>query len=320
MLSEFDIIRTFFNQPGLGATPGEVTRLGIGDDCALLSVPPGKELALSMDTLVEKIHFPENAPPELLAWRALSVNLSDLAAMGATPVGFTLSLAMPEVNESWLQHFSKGLKNCAEKFQCPLLGGDTTKGPLTMTIQVHGLVSSGQALVRSGARAGDSIYVSGSLGLAALAVIQFDEAQDQTLLEEAFYKPAPRLALGSGAAGLASAGIDISDGLLADLGHVCRASSKGAEIQLADIPVSPSLQKSMSTEEALALALTGGDDYELILTVPPSREGEMETLAHSVDTPLICIGKITDAEGITCFDAFGEQRTFQKSGYQHFNP
>jgi len=318
-LSEFDIIKTFFNQPGLGARPGEITRLGIGDDCALLSVPPGKELALSMDTLVEKIHFPENAPPELLAWRALSVNLSDLAAMGATPVGFTLSLAMPAVNESWLQQFSTGLKNCAEKFHCHLLGGDTTRGPLTITIQVHGLVSSGQALVRSGASAGDNIYVSGSLGLAALSITRFDEALDQSLLDEAFYKPVPRLALGSGAAGLASAGIDISDGLLADLGHVCLASSKGAELQLADIPVSPSLEKSMNAEEALALALTGGDDYELILTAPPSREDEMQTLAQSVDTPLVCIGKITDAEGITCFDGLGEQRTFQKSGYQHFN-
>ena len=321
MPSEFDIIREYFNQPGLGAVPGEIVRLGIGDDCALLSVPEDMELALSMDTLVEKIHFPEDAPPGLLAWRALCVNLSDLAAMGAKPAGFTLSLSLPDANAEWLKLFSAGLKTCAEKYGCPLIGGDTSRGPLVITIQVHGLIPSGMALVRSGAKSGDRLYVSGSLGSASLALkmlsgeIEF-AAEDTAVVTDAFYKPVPRLNLGMAARGFASAGIDISDGLLADLGHICQQSTVGAEIHLPSIPVESLLRRSLEENESLALALTGGDDYELILVVPESNIPGLEALAK--DVPLTCIGKITADTGIKCLDKEAKLQSFADTGFQHF--
>ncbi len=323
MLSEFEIIQACFNQPGLAAVPGDVVRLGIGDDCTLLSVPSGKELAMSLDTLVAGVHFPEGADPMLVGYRALVVSLSDLAAMGAEPAGFTLGLTLPAADQDWLEGFSAGLKEAALAFRCPLLGGDTTRGPLTITIQVHGLNDAGKAILRSGARPGDAVYVTGSLGNAAFAIRELlgtehmhDSARAR--YEQAFYRPMPKLALGHAAAGVVSAGIDISDGLLADLGHVCRLSGTGAQLALAAIPVGAPLQEYLPQQEALALALTGGDDYELLLTVSAVHEQALVALGEMLGLPPVRIGVITDGDTVECLDASGKPVTFAASGYRHF--
>lgn len=323
MPSEFDIIRACFDQPGLAAVPGDVVRLGIGDDCAVLAIPAGKELAVSMDTLVETVHFPASANPEGVGYRALAVNLSDLAAMGAEPAGFTLALTLPSADQAWLDGFSAGLRACAQEFRCPLLGGDTTRGPLTMTIQVHGLVDAGKAITRGGAQPGDAIYVTGALGIGAftlrdlLAEPPGDPAGRQ-LSEQAFYHPVPRLSLGHAAAGIVSAGIDISDGLLADLGHICQSSGVGATLSMPAIPLGTPLKKYLQGEEALALVLTGGDDYELVLTVSPAREQALVSLGELLAVPLTRIGDIVAGEGVQCLDATGRAVTFPDSGYRHF--
>ena len=323
MLSEFDIIKTCFNQPGLAAVPGDVVRLGIGDDCALLAIPSGRELALSMDTLVEGVHFPAGGDPALVGYRALGVNLSDLAAMGAEPVGFTLGLTLPLADRDWLEGFSAGLAECAGDYHCPLLGGDTTRGPLTITIQVHGLVETGKAIVRSGAKPGDAIYVTGSLGIAAYAIREMladrdMDANTRQQSESAFYRPIPKLALGHAAAGIVSAGIDISDGLLADLGHVCRLSGTGARLSLPDVPLGTPLRNHLAPEEALALAMTGGDDYELLLTVSAAQEQALVSLGEMLDVSLHRIGVITAGDAVECLDASGKPVTFTASGYRHF--
>lgn len=324
MLSEFDIIQQYFAQPGLAANTNEAIRKGIGDDCALLSIPAGFELAISMDTLVENVHFPANAEANLIAYRALAVNLSDLAATGASPLAFTLALTLPNADEAWIRAFSEGLKQCAAEFSCPLVGGDTTRGPLSITIQVHGLVPSGKAITRSGASPGDKIYVSGSLGVAAHALRYLQEEQamspeNKALLDTAFYRPIPRLTLGSGAAGIVSAGMDISDGLLADLGHLCRNSNTGAEIHLPTIPVARPLKTHLPEQEALALAVTGGDDYELLLTAHPDKEQALLELGAKCNVPINCIGEMTAGDAVTCLDAQGKKVRFDQKGYQHFS-
>ncbi len=323
MLSEFDIIQAYFNQPGLAALPNEVVRLGIGDDCALLSIPTGKELAMSLDTMVEGIHFPAGADSMLVGYRALGASISDLAAMGAEPAGFTLGLTLPSADQSWLEGFSAGLKECATQFGCPLLGGDTTRGPLAITIQVNGLVDAGKTIMRSGANPGDALYVTGTLGIAAFAIRELLSGRDmdsvaRTRCEQAFYRPKPKLALGHAAAGVVSAGIDISDGLLADLGHICRLSCTGAQLSLAAIPLGTPLKQYQPKAEALALAVTGGDDYELLLTVSPAREQDLVSLGGMLDVPLTRIGIITDGDRIECLDALDKPTTFAASGYQHF--
>jgi thiamine-monophosphate kinase len=276
-----------------------------------------------MDTLVEAVHFPAGAKPELIAYRALAVNLSDLAAMGADPAGFTLALTLPAADQGWLENFSAGLKACAGQYQCPLLGGDITRGPLTITIQVHGLVDAGKAITRSGAVPGDYIYITGSLGVAAFAIRELLAVDnlgetERELCEAAFYRPLPRLALGSAAAMVVSAGIDISDGLLADLGHVCRQSGAGARLSLPAIPLATPLQKYLPLEEALALAVMGGDDYELLLTVSPAREEALLALGRTLDVPLHKIGEIISGEGVQCLDESGSVVEFPDSGYRHF--
>ena len=323
MLSEFEIIRECFEQPDLAAKESELVKLGIGDDCTLLDIPPEYHLAVSMDTLVESVHFPVKADPHLVAYRALAVSLSDLAAMGAKPLGFTLGLTLPLAKESWLTSFSKGLKECAMKYHCPLLGGDTTKGPLTITIQVHGLVRKDQAMTRSGARPGDKIFVTGSLGVAALAIRvlqekQTNSADDRALMETAFYRPLPRIEIGMKAAGIVTAGIDISDGLLADLGHICERSNTGADITLASIPLYAPLARDLSAQEALTLALTGGDDYELLLTASSDNEQALLAIGQEHDVPILCIGEITKDRNIRCLDSDGNDINFIESGYQHF--
>ncbi|MDC0598591.1 thiamine-phosphate kinase [Gammaproteobacteria bacterium] len=325
-LSEFEIISTYFNKSGL--IPDERHKsfvpLGIGDDCALLAIPEGKQLAISMDVLVADIHFPHLADPTLIAQRALAVNLSDLAAMGAAPLAFTLGLTMPTVDESWLSAFSEGLSHSAQKYNCPLVGGDMSKGPLSIAIQAHGSVATGKALQRSGAKVGDKIYVTGALGAARMALDMFDKTlstlteADESILRQAYYQPEPRLETASACLGIASAAIDLSDGLLADLGHIAKRSDVGMIIEADKIPVSVVAQKVIGKEKALQYALGGGDDYELALTVPEQQIERFALVTAQAGIPLTYIGHVIEGSGVSCRDGAGNELDLTETGYQHF--
>lgn len=318
-LNEFELINKYFASRPSGAG----VALGIGDDCALLDLPAGSSLAVTVDTLVEGVHFPADADAELLAQRALRVNLSDLAAMGAKPLWFTLALTLPEADAQWLTDFSRGLFAAAGEYNCSLVGGDTTRGPRTISIQMMGAVEAGRALTRSGARAGDQIYVTGSLGdgAAALAVIQEKvktEGADRDYLLGRYYRPEPRLRESHQLIGLASAAIDISDGLLADLGHICSHSGVGATLHLEQIPMSVALERLETNEDKLAWALSGGDDYELCFTVPPSKVQALEAIIQSGDIDARAIGVIDETQGLRCLRD-GKIVSYQQRGYQHFD-
>jgi thiamine-monophosphate kinase len=325
-LSEFDLIRTYFERTGLMADPalhpGVV--LGIGDDCALLSVGPEYQLAVSLDVLVSGVHFPADANPAMIAWRALVVNLSDLAAMGAKPLGFTLGLTLPQSDERWLEQFASGLNQVAQHYQCPLLGGDTTRGPLQIAIQVHGTVPKGRALRRNAAQVGDDVYVSGSLGRAGLALSVLDgtlrDISDDFSREllTAYYEPVPRLTLGQELLGIARAAQDVSDGVLADAGHIARRSKVRIRLDAAKIPVAPAVQALCSAERALALALTAGDEYELVFTAAPDRHEDIRQAALQSEVSVTRIGRVLAGEGVTVLDAQGAPLTFATTGYKHF--
>lgn len=325
-ISEFDIISTYFNKPGLVPDSAQQQHLplGIGDDCALLSVPAEKQLAMSMDVLVADVHFPVDANSALLAQRALAVNLSDLAAMGARPMAFTLGLSLPDVDEQWLEGFSKGLTLSAQKYRCPLIGGDMTKGPLSITIQVHGLVDAGKAIKRSGACPGDKVYVTGTLGEAGLALKVLNNTLDKitpaeaNILKQAYYQPEPRLTTGLASVGLASAAIDISDGLLADLGHIASQSKVGMRIELDKVPVSSTVQSLVGLDKALQYALSAGDDYELALTVAAEQAEMFEAKVEKCGVQLSHIGTVTAGTEVSCIDAAGNSVMLLVQGYQHF--
>ena len=280
----------------------------MGDDCAILSLPPGERLATSVDTLVEGVHFPADIFPEDLGFRCVSVAASDLAAMGARPLGMTVALTLPEVDDLWLNAFSQGLGAAVSRFRLPLVGGDTTRGPLNITVQVLGALPAGRALLRSGACAGDAVYVSGTLGDAAgaLAFLRGEwqpDPQHAEYLLQRLYRPEARLELGQALLGSANAAIDVSDGLLADLGHVAATSGVRIEIEHARLPLSEALQSHPEPLQAYKWALTGGDDYELCFCLPPDA-----TLPGVTQ-----IGRVTTGEGVHCSLAVGAVR-----GYQHF--
>ncbi|MRI32805.1 thiamine-phosphate kinase [Endozoicomonas sp. OPT23] len=320
-LGEFDLIRDFFDRSELRSKRSDV--VGIGDDCALLSVPEGFQLAQSLDTLVEGVHFPVDCDPFYLGYRSLAVNLSDLAAMGATPHSFTLGLTLPEADPKWLKAFSDGLAALAGQYDAGLIGGDTTKGPLTISIQAQGFVKSGKALRRNGAKVGDLIYVSGNLGDAGGALPDVldgkipETAQDKSseYLLNRYFKPSPRVELGQWLVeNGATSALDISDGVLGDLGHILKASGVGAELTIAYAPVSGALLEKVGSEQALKLALTGGDDYELCFTWPESRVKPLaEELAEICQ--LTCIGRIVEGSGLVDI-ATGEP--LSPKAYRHF--
>lgn len=318
-LTEFGLIDKYFR--GIGAPPQAGIALGIGDDCALLDSMPGQQLALSVDTLVAGVHFPAGADPYLIGQRALRVNLSDLAAMGAQPLAFTLAITLPDADESWLSGFSRGLDDAARAFGISLIGGNTSSGPRhIINIQILGQVPSGQALLRSGARPGDVIVVSGTLGDARAALdhlapapAQRDARQDYLL--DRYYRPEPRIGLGAALRGIASAAIDISDGLSADLGHILERSEVGAVIDLPALPLSFALQ---GRAEAPAFALSGGDDYELCFTVPPARLNKATALAARLGIPVTAIGTITEQRRLLARSADGHINPLAQTGYRHF--
>lgn len=326
-MGEFELIRRHFQRPGV-AWPGQVA-LGIGDDCALLRPAPGHQLAVSTDMLVEGRHFFADVDPASLGHKALAVNLSDLAAMGARPLGFTLALAMPAADDAWLAAFAQGLFALADTHACPLVGGDTTRGPLNLCITVLGEVRPGQALRRDAARTGDDLYLSGRTGEARLALELLrgtswataacgaNALAERPHLRQRLERPTPRLALGQALVGLAHAAIDVSDGLAGDLGHILRASSVGAEILLADLPVAPALQR-LPDAQRLDCLLGGGDDYELLFTAAPEARAAIAAAALASQTPVQRMGRITTPPGLRLLDASGQSVAAAPPGFDHF--
>ncbi len=347
-MSEFDLIRRYFTR----ATPGAL--LGVGDDAALLQVREGNVLAVSTDMLVSGTHFFADADPYLLGHKTLAVNLSDMAAMGATPRWATLAIALPDVDEAWLEKFSAGFFSLAQQHGVELVGGDTTRGSLTLCVTILGEVPAQQSLRRSGAQIGDEVWVSGTLGDAALALAHL---QGHIVLAEAefaacapaLHRPQPRVALGLALRGLANSAIDISDGLLADLGHLLDASQVGAQIDFYSLPVS-SVMRGLLTPLTPPLSggklvscpisppdkgggglgrpggvallqqciLSGGDDYELCFTAPAAYHENLQRISAQLDLPLTCTGKIVAGRGCIVQDANGKPLHFERSGYDHF--
>lgn len=332
-MNEFDLIQRYFSfsldQNSSVLAPGDVgaVALGVGDDCALINVPGGHQLAVTTDTLVEGVHFPAGGNPSLIARRGLRVNLSDLAAMGATPLGFQLALTLPHMDESWLKQFSEGLAADARHFSCPLIGGDTTRGPLSITLTLLGAVPLGGALTRSGARAGDLIGVSGTLGDAALALQQLSNDSADSFLNRRYWLPEPRLALGSILRRRASAGLDISDGLAQDVGHIARGSGLTAIIDSPKLPLSIALRALSKTADGQKLALSGGDDYEICFTASQSAWPEIVREAEALGCAVTSIGHMqlhdTDVEDerafVRCLDSAGQPMSLAQLGYDHFH-
>lgn len=318
---EFSLISRYFDR--VRSSRRDVDT-GIGDDCALLSVPDKQMLAISTDTLVCGTHFLPDISPADLARKALAVNLSDLAAMGAEPAWLTLALTLPSVDEAWLAAFSDSLFERLSYYDMQLIGGDTTKGPLSMTLGIHGFVPAGRALKRSAAKPGDWIYVTGTPGdsAAGLAILQqrlrVDVKEDADYLVRRHLNPSPRLLAGQAMRGLAHAAIDLSDGLIADLGHILTASGYGARIDLDLLPLSDALVRHAEPEQALAWALSGGEDYELCFTVPELNRGALEVAVGHLNMGCTCIGQIAaDVQGMH-FTRGGKPVALNLKGYDHF--
>ena len=316
-MGEFDLIARYFKRPAARSP------LGVGDDCALLAPAAGMQLAVSSDMLVEGRHFLSTVDPARLGHKALAVNLSDLAACGAKPLAFTLALALPGVDEPWLEGFSRGLFALADAHGCELVGGDTTRGPLTLSVAVHGFVPPGQALTRAGARVGDAVLVTGTLGDAAAGLRCLQAQMDvqtsmHAALVERLNRPVPRLAAGLALRGRASACLDVSDGLLADLGHLCEASGVGAEIDAALLPRSSALLGLFDEVAARDFALAGGDDYELCFTVPAARVAEVQADLARLGCGATRIGRLVAGEGVRVRDADGSWLEQGRQGWDHF--
>ena len=319
-LGEFELIERFFAHRG---PQRRDVSLGIGDDAALVRVPAGTELVVTVDTIVAGVHFPAVASPADIGYRVMAVNLSDIAAMGAIPAWATLALTLPAAEESWLEGFCSTFFALCSAHDVMLIGGDTTSGPLSVTVQIMGHVPIGKALKRSGARVGDLIVVSGHVGDAAagLELLQqraVTESRQRDELIARFLRPEPRIALGLAMRDVASAAIDISDGLAADLTHILESSGVGAHLDLDSLPLSEALTASFDSQRALELGLGGGDDYELCLTVSPQRARLLSGVAASVGCPLTRVGIIETRPGLRCMRG-GISVTPAQLGYQHFS-
>jgi len=335
--SEFDIITHYFSHANLGFA-AEGVALGIGDDGAVLSGTGDSALSMSMDMLVGNVHFPASAPARAIATRALAVNLSDLAAMSAKPLCFTLGLAVPELNEPWLKDFSEGLSEMAQRFHCPLVGGDLTRtapdAPLTIAIQVHGLHGQSKPVLRSGAKPGDDIYVTGKIGDGALALLSLGlksrldfslskpidrlSSEAKKYFYEAFYQPEPRVGLGLALGNSINSSIDISDGLMGDLGHILKASNVAAVIESESLPYSDYALDMVSKQSCLIAALFGGDDYELCFTASSGSERKIKTLAKELAVEVTKVGKIVEGSGVSVISGQGQVLDMSNQAYDHF--
>jgi thiamine-monophosphate kinase len=319
MLSEFELIARYFTRP---LRRNSRVALGVGDDCTLLAPSPGMHLAVSSDMLVEGRHFFPDADPKKLGHKCLAVNLSDLAAMGAKPLAFTLALAMPAARPEWLAPFAEGMFALADQYDCELIGGDTTKGPLNICITIFGEVPLQQALRRDAAQIGDDIWVSGTLGDARLALAGYRKELEleKTALEAAaarLHAPMPRVALGLALRGVAHAAIDLSDGLIGDLGHILERSGVGAILNADALPFGPILSRQ-TPEWQRRFALAGGDDYELCFTAPATTRETILAAAHAAMTPVARVGTIVDEPGLRLTDANGASLHLQLASFDHF--
>jgi thiamine-monophosphate kinase len=317
MLSEFELIARYFSPPTTH------TILAGGDDAALVAVTPGMELVVSTDMLVGGRHFLEDADAYGVGWKSLAVNLSDMAAMGAQPRWATLSVALPRADERWIDSFMRGFLDLARKFDVDLIGGGTTRGPLNICVQILGEVPPGQALRRSGACPGDEVWVSGALGDAALALahLRGELALEGEALErvcERLDRPSPRVALGKALRGLASSAIDVSDGLLADAGHIAERSGVQLTLHWPAVPLSAFARRIRDEPLLQRCALAAGDDYELCFTAPPSRHADVSELAGRLGLPLTLIGTVDQGSGVTLVDATGRALALQEKGFDHF--
>ena len=319
--SEFDVIKKYFTFP---SARDDVILAG-GDDCASVIVAEGHELVITTDTLVSGVHFPERTSARDIAYKSLMVNLSDLASMGAAPAWITLAITLPEIDEGWLQSFSQQLSALLSEHNVALIGGDTTRGPLSITIQAMGLVPKGEKLLRSQAETGDKIFVTGYIGDAALGLRAVLDGNDEEVLAACIKRlncPDVRVAFAQDLIGLSRCAIDISDGLVADIGHIMEQSGRGVKIWLDKVPVSLSARDYFSNTNDgsidWSLLLTGGDDYELCFTVEQGREDEVYSLAEKHGLLVSCIGIVTDDHGMSILDENNETVELEGAGYQHF--
>lgn len=320
-ITEFEIIKKFFTR---SAKDFPHIKLGVGDDAAVMSIPKKHELVTTIDTLVEGVHFLKENPAFDIGHKSLAVSLSDIAAMGASPISALLSLTLPEVNEKWLGEFSKGFFSLANQYKVPLIGGNISRGPLTISTVVNGIVPTRKAILRCGAKAGDLIYVTGTLGDAGLAL---QMSQPPLKLRKKLNRPDPRIEVGLILRNIATAAIDISDGLVADLKKVLTASRVGATILSDKIPTSNALQSLCSKEKARHLSLTAGDDYELCFTIPSAKNQQFlrkleerfrQKKSNALKCRITCIGKINKKLGFEIIDDSGNTFLYEKEGYEHF--
>jgi thiamine-monophosphate kinase len=319
-MGEFELIQRCFAEAGRKRT--DVT-IGIGDDGAVLQVREGCDLVITTDSMVEGIHFFPDVDPRSLGHKLVAVNVSDLAAMGAEPCWLSLALTLPKVDEEWLTAFAEGLSETADYYNCQLIGGDTTRGPLSLTMIAKGLVPKGKAITRAGAQNGDYLYVTGTLGDAALGLKLVQEQVEVSKKHRAhilqrFHYPTARVALGQALRNIASSAMDVSDGLAGDLLHILRRSKVGAVVDVSKLPMSQALKDSCTAEQALQYALSGGEDYELLFTVPENRRGSLEVLLSPYGVPVTCIGRITGAVGKLEFKQGDLPFLYQHQGFEHF--
>jgi thiamine-monophosphate kinase len=318
-ISEFDLINHFFSS--MTSKRGDVV-LGIGDDAALLRVPQGKDLVVSVDTMVAGVHFFPDVSALNLGHKVLAVNLSDLAAMGAEPAWATLALTLPGIDYDWVSEFCRGFSALASDYGLQLVGGDTTSGPLSVTVQIQGLLPMGKGLTRSGAQVGDDIYVTATLGDAALALSCMrakDQRADLVQLLERLERPIPRVEVGLALRDIASSAIDISDGLAADLGHILQASQVGAKVELDKIPLSPPVSAAIQQSRDWSIAIAGGDDYELCFTLPPLHRDRIAAIAQQTGVAVTPIGVIEAQTGLRFLLPDGSLLTPEYIGYEHFS-
>ena len=309
-LDEHTLIQTYFSDVGSAYLAEQDVRISVGDDSSIISLPSGKESVVSVDTSIENIHFLDSMSPEDIAYRAVVVALSDLAACGADPAWYSVALTFPELDEAWLKKFSDGLREVSDDYRIPLIGGDTTKGNLSITVQVNGYCDTGLSILRSNAKPNENIYVSGLIGEAARGLKSFTdklEATDQQV--KSYLSPKARIELGLRLKGVASAAIDVSDGLLQDLKHICEASGVGAQIELDNIPTFGTI--SSITE------INSGDDYEICFTSCPENEDVLKEISEELKIKITLIGKTNDSKTIKVFDREGNEISVE-SGYKHF--
>ncbi|MEO3865501.1 thiamine-phosphate kinase [Rheinheimera fenheensis] len=319
-MGEFELISRFF--ANCGAKRSDAA-LGVGDDGAVLQVRDGYDLVVTTDTMVVGTHFFPDDDPRALGHKLVAVNVSDLAAMGAEPAWLSLALTLPAVDEAWLSAFAAGLGETADYYQCQLVGGDTTRGPMSLTMIAKGTVPRGKALTRSGAKVGDYIYVTGTLGDAALGLklcqgLHEVSKKHQSHILQRFHYPSARVALGQALRNLASSAMDLSDGLYSDIQHILKRSNVGASIDVSRLPLSQALKDSCDTSTALQLALSGGEDYELLFTVPEARRGSLEVLLSPYGIPVTCIGRVTGVAGKLELKQGDQAFDYQHQGFVHF--